>query len=74
MTTYYEVKNGITGQTFFTQYHEQYEGNDGADGADEETADVLTGRTVEIDDSFTVQGDEREWSDEIQARCKKAVA
>lgn len=69
MPQYHEIQHGT--QTFFVE--------DPAPllqaNADPRCTEfyVLTGRVVDIDDTFVVQGDRREWEAELQARCRKAA-
>ena len=68
MTKYYELKSELYGKstTRWTDDKNFFVGNT---GTTEEDAEVLTGREVEIDDNFRVQGDRREWNSELQARA-----
>ena len=76
MTTYYEVKK-VSGEGI-SRWVEHTEGFLPGSAFDEgdlhENAEVLSGRTVEIDDSFRVMGTPADWDAELQRRCREAVA
>jgi hypothetical protein len=76
VTVYYEVKKGSgEGISRWVEHTEGYLPGSAFDEGDlDEDVNLLTGRTVEIDDSFTVMGTPEDWIAELQRRCREAVA
>lgn len=75
MTTYYEVKKvSGEGTPRWVEHTAGLLPESAFDKGDlDENADVLTGRSVEIDDSFTVMGTPEDWEAELQRRCRATV-